>query len=347
MFPLAFPVRVIRAHQRIRGWIVDPFCGRGTTNLAARLAGKPTVGIDSSPIAVAIAKAKLCNTTIDRVVRVASRIVKESVDVRSYPQGDFWKLAYSPSTLADICRLRESLIENCSSDTRIVLRAIILGALHGPLTKRSVSHLSNQCPRTYAPKPDYSVRYWNRHRMKPPTIDVMEVVRVRAERFLRDKYAPVDNLIRLGDSRRTTNMKGISIGLVVTSPPYYGMRTYISDQWIRSWFLGGPGHVEYRPPTREIEHSSPEIFASDLRCVWRRLAERASTNAKMAIRFGGIHDRGVDHRELLKHSLRDSGWRLLTIVDAGDANIGKRQANQFLKNLRLPKSEHDFYAVVA
>jgi len=67
----------------------------------------------------------------------------------------------------------------------------------------------------------------------------------------------------------------------------------------------------------------------------------------MAIRFGGIHDRGVDHRELLKHSLRDSGWRLLTIVDAGDANIGKRQANQFLKNLRLPKSEHDFYAVVA
>jgi hypothetical protein len=29
------------------------------------------------------------------------------------------------------------------------------------------------------------------------------------------------------------------------SPPYYGRRTYIPDQWLRNWFLGGSSNVEY------------------------------------------------------------------------------------------------------
>ena len=36
---------------------------------------------------------------------------------------------------------------------------------------------------------------------------------------------------------------------VVTSPPYYGLRTYGPDQWLRQWFLGGPaeGLIRCRP----------------------------------------------------------------------------------------------------
>lgn len=348
MFPLDFPSRVIKSNNLpLRGWVVDPFCGRGTTNLAARLAGMPTAGVDSSPIAVAIARAKLCRTSVQAVVRAAERILNERAEVQHRPRSDFWSLGYAPSTMTAICRIREALLNDCSSASRTMLRAIMLGALHGPMTKLQPSHLSNQCPRTYAPKPDYAARYWRRHRMRPPAVSVLDVVRVRAERFLRDQSDSVEGCIRLGDSRKFAALPDVDIGLVITSPPYYGMRTYIPDQWLRSWFLGGPSHVNYKPISREITHSSSAIFAADLRSVWISLAARASVDARLVVRFGGINDRDVDHVALLKESLRGSGWRLQTVVEAGDAEAGRRQANQFLQQRKAAKTEHDFYAVLS
>ena len=59
MYPLDFPLRVLKKHGKRGDWVIDPFCGRGTTNFAARLLEMPSVGVDSSPVAAALAKAKL------------------------------------------------------------------------------------------------------------------------------------------------------------------------------------------------------------------------------------------------------------------------------------------------
>jgi hypothetical protein len=254
---------------------------------------------------------------------------------------------YHPDVLYAICKLRESFLRDCRSDTRKVLRAIILGALHGPLTKTVVSHLSNQSPRTYAPKPAYALRFWTDRRFRPPNVDVLEVVRVRAQRYLTRVPTCVPGLIRLGDSRCSEDYPDIKIGLVITSPPYYGMRTYIPDQWLRSWFLGGPSEVDYQRAPNEMQHASAEVFTSELRLVWKALATRATADAHMVVRFGSINDRDVDHVTLLKDSLKDSGWVLRTITKAGDANSGKRQASQFRLTDSVPRLEHDFYAVPA
>src|SRR5688572_16558324 len=71
MYPLDLPLRTLRRRARPGQWVLDPFCGRGTTNFAARLLGLSSVGIDSSPIAVAIAEAKLASATRDQVLRAA------------------------------------------------------------------------------------------------------------------------------------------------------------------------------------------------------------------------------------------------------------------------------------
>lgn len=347
MFPLSFPLRVIGRYHSQNGWIADPFCGRGTTNLAARLSGTPTFGMDSSPVAVAIAEAKLSRTTVGQIVRCARRVLQDDTPPQDLPRGRFWRRMYYPSVLDDICRFRESFMRNCRSDTRKVLRALILGALHGPLTKTVVSHLSNQSPRTYAPKPAYALRFWDERQLWPPKVDVLEVVRVRAQRYLTQLPRCVSGQIRLGDSRDSKDYPDIKIGLAITSPPYYGMRTYMPDQWLRSWFLGGPSDIEYQRAPREIQHTSVEVFVSELRLVWKALATRATADAHLVVRFGSINDRDVDHVLLLKESLKDSGWVLRTITEAGDANSGKRQARQFRLADSLPRMEHDFYAVPA
>lgn len=344
MFPLSFPLRVIGRRDANSGWIVDPFCGRGTTNLAARLCGQKTFGMDSSPIAVAIAQAKLCDTTVERVEQSARRILKATDQPKDIPEGEFWTRMYHPNVLVKLCKLRESLLRDCRSDARKVLRALILGALHGPVTKTVASHLSNQSPRTYAPKPDYAVKFWKDRRLRPLKVDVLKVVRVRGNRFLADGPERVKGLIRHGDSRCAADYPNIRISLVVTSPPYYGMRTYIPDQWLRSWFLGGPAEVDYQHPSREVRHASPTVFAGELRSVWKLLATRATDDARLVVRFGSINDRDVDHIALMKESLSDSGWVLRTVVKAGDADTGKRQASQFRLRDSSPRPEHDFYA---
>lgn len=345
MFPLSFPMRVIGRRRPPSGWIADPFCGRGTTNLAARLVGLPTYGIDSSPIAVAIALAKMCSTTMDQVLRAAARILDAKEEPADVPSGDFWSLMYRPAVLRDICRLREAFLNDCRSDARKMLRAIIMGALHGPSTKQTPSHLSNQSPRTYAPKPNYAVRYWRERDLHPPDVNIYDVIRIRARRYLAECPSPVPGTVRLGDSRCPEDYPDEKVGLVITSPPYYGMRTYIPDQWLRSWFLGGPSQVDYRPTTRELAHSSPDTFANNLRSVWTALATRTTPDARLVVRFGGINDRNVNPVDIMKESLRESGWRLATVLNAGDADHGRRQARQFLQNRSRPKVEHDFYAV--
>src|SRR5262249_48035230 len=201
MYPLDFPLNAMRRLSGKSNWVLDPFCGRGTTNYAARLVGAPSIGFDSSPIAIAITRAKLTAADASAVVREAEAILRAKTPEHTIPDGPFWRLLYHPDTLRELCHLRAALLDNCRSSARIVLRAILLGALHGPRTKGAPSYLSNQSPRTFAPKPDYAVRFWRRHRLRPPRAPLRDIVRRRAAHYLTCQPVTVASHIRLADSR--------------------------------------------------------------------------------------------------------------------------------------------------
>lgn len=346
MYPLDFPLRILSRHASTGQWVLDPFCGRGTTNFAARLLGLPSVGIDSSPIAAALAQAKLAASTAGRVVAAAQRILLDDRQCEM-PCGEFWAAAYHPDTLRDLCWLRAALRRACSSPTHVLLRAILLGALHGPMTKSAPSHFSNQCPRTFAPKPAYAVKFWRQRGLTPPRVNVLDVVKRRAERYLSGLPPAVDGFVTLGDSRSADVMGNERrFSWVITSPPYYGMRTYIPDQWLRNWFMGGPSEVPYAIKD-QVLHQSPQVFVNDLASVWKNVARVCQDDARLVIRFGGINDRKQEPLELLNQSLRLAGWRMLTCRNAGDAGDGRRQADQFIIARRKPMPEYDVYATLA
>ncbi|TWB03492.1 DNA methyltransferase [Gluconacetobacter diazotrophicus] len=348
MFPLDFPHRILKGKAKANHRVLDPFCGRGTTNFAARLLGLDSQGVDASPIAVAITASKLANTTCSEIISEYHGILSEYKEVES-PQGEFWKWAFHPEVLNQICYLRQALIDDCSSPARIALRGIILGALHGPRQKTYQSYFSNQCPRTYAPKPGYAVRFWQRANLHPERVDITDIICRRTNRYFQHNYQ-ASGVAFLGDSRtilfEETVKENGKFDWVITSPPYYGMRTYIPDQWLRNWFLGGPDIVDYSN-INQIGHSTPASFAADLRKVWMNIRGASNSDANLVIRFGGITDRKADPREIIKNSLAESGWRIKTIKAAGTANEGKRQANSFLTKRSNPVIEYDIWAASA
>lgn len=340
MFPLEYPMRALRP-ARVRKLkeplICDPYCGRGTTIFAARLRGLPVYGVDVAPVAVAIARAKLAVTGTEEVMDLVDELLSECRTV-AIPTGAFWGLAFHEETLKVLCRIRRALFSRRTSAPASMLRAIMLGGLHGPRakTEEGASYFSNQMPRTFSAKPAYAVKFWRRKKLDPQAIDVRAVIRKRLTRALKfhlplPNTAPAD--VKCADSRfaRAFDRVDGQITHVVTSPPYYGLRTYSQDQWLREWFLGGPSYVDYAAEPG-LDHGSPELFARSLARVWDNVGKNAADDIQLYIRFGGIRSRSTSAEDILRDSLSYSThpWRIITRRAAATAEHGKRQALQML-----------------
>lgn len=343
MFPLDFPLAWLRK-ARPGEWVLDPFCGRGTTLYAARLLGLPAAGVDISPVAAAIADGMLAAGTPEEVETWARKLLWEG-EARDLPQGEFWELAYHPRTLEAITRLREGLMRDGRGPAARLLRVILLGRLHGPLRKGAPSYLSNQMPRTFAPKPAYAVRFWKARGLRPPEVDPLALLSRVIPRFLQDLPPPVPGRAVCGDARHVDFLElGGPYDWVITSPPYWGMRTYVADQWLRHWFLGGPPHVVYHYEG-QIGRGSAESYAGALRQVWLRVAEACRPGARLVVRFGALPSQNdPEPLELLRASLRDTPWRIRWVWRAGSPDRGRRGARGFLPNPRPAVEEIDVLA---
>lgn len=348
MFPLSFPLHVL-AKARPRQVVLDPFCGRGTTIVAGRINGLASYGIDANPVAAAIAEAKLAHCTPNSIVTACRRILAQPTHAE-VPKGEFWRRAYHPATLLEIVKIRDALMNDCESSSRKALRAVMLGALHGPQRVQDDWHLSNQMPRTFATKPDYSTRFWKATRKKARAVDTLDVVRRRAFRHFASAKSKAVGKVILGDSRKLNlrpTMKNVD--WVITSPPYYGMDTYVADQWLRNWFVGGPPHVEYTSP-HQVNHGGVNTFAHDLAQVWMNVATVCRDGAHMFIRFGGINERPEEPREILLKSMEYAsrvGWTFVRSTKAGEPHGGKRQANHFGQKMRGYRDERDYEFVLS
>jgi len=329
--------------------VYDPFCGRGTTIYAARKLGLRSYGLDISPIAVAIAQAKLASAELENVTALGEKLVAKTP--KDVPGSPFFRRAFSKKTLLQICSLREGLLnEKQVTDESAILRAAALGCLHGPLPigDGTPSYFSNQMPRTFASKPDYSLRYWRDRDMFPPNASVIDVLTKKLKRITdlnADSLSCIQN-VKCLDARKATSFGRINGPIVtVTSPPYYGMRTYVQDQWLRMWFLGGAEEISYENHN-QLCHSGHERFIEDLAKVWGIIGKHAQNEAHLYVRFGGIPSVKSDPRKILKASLEEAGcWKLVSVRNAQTSHSGKRQAD-YMGRESDPTIEFDFHAVL-
>ena len=350
MFPLDFPLGILTTHAKPTARVLDPFCGRGTTNFAARLLGLRTIGIDVSRVATAATQAKLVAPTPEEIIDASNAILLRRRKAVQIPEGEFWDLAYHYEVLRDLCLIRDALLTgSIAAHVAAALRGLILGALHGPVGRTKRSYFSNQCPRTYAPKPAYAVNFWRGRELLPPRVNVLAIIAERAHRYYGSAAPRVVGAAIKGDSRHKSTLADAReiIGRfdwIVTSPPYYGLRTYLPDQWIRNWFLGGPASVDYTSEG-QLSHSGRDRFVAGLRKVWVNAGAHCRPGATLVVRFGSIGDRLVeDPARLISTSLEATGWVTADVQHADNAARGKRQADTFHRKRSAPCDEVDVWA---
>lgn len=167
--------------------------------------------------------------------------------------------------------------------------ALLLVYLHGKVG----AALSNQMRQTKSMSPQYAVRWWDEHNLRPPDIDPVAFVKARLDwRYAKGVPNARCGRMYLGDSTGKLQRlhrqveEGVlpRANLLFTSPPYHAITNYHYDQWLRLWLLGGPPNALRNGNGRGGKFEAREGYRRLLERVFSRAAQILETDAKIYVR---------------------------------------------------------------
>lgn len=227
--------------------VFDPFSGRGTTLLEARILKRRAVASDLNPIALSLSKAKSHFLNVQNIISRINELEKNY----DYPlflpeanaQPDEIHLIYHPRTLAQLCYLRMLLIKSKDKIDEFLVGAV-LGIMHGGERKDGSSgYLSISMPNTFSMSPEYVRRFVQTNQLNREFRDVFQLLKEKTIRaFGKIKQPKHEGVVVESNAKEISTHPELKkylkkINLVLTSPPYLGIVNYARQNWIRSWFL--------------------------------------------------------------------------------------------------------------
>ena len=292
MFPEAFVETWVDRLTRPGDYVLDPFCGRGTTPFQALLMGRNALASDINPVAYCVTRAKT-NAPSSAAVRRRLTCLERSFDSDEWEDArrglpPFFRVAYSPATLRQLLYLRSRLRWRIS-DVDCLIAALVLGSLHGE-SSVSPSYLSNQMPRTISTKPAYSIKFWKERGLRPPVRDAFGVLRRQLDYRYESTPPQRRAIVWQMDMRELPRARGMlpqRIACVITSPPYLNITSFEEDQWLRLWFLGGSPYPTYGEVSRDDRHENPAAYWRMIADMWRVFGLILAPEADIVIRLGG------------------------------------------------------------
>ena len=233
--------------------VYDPFMGRGTTPVEAALAGRIPYGNDANPLSQAFTEPRLNPPSLAQVL---TRL--QAIPWPTFIRAQHRDLAtfYHPGTLAQIEGLRQWLLERQDAgrldQTDKWIRMVALNRLTG----HSPGFFS-----VYTLPPNQAVslarqRIINQRRQQvPPRRDVPTLIARKSRSLLSSPTVPTarDLLLLSGPSHETPRIPAGTVSLTVTSPPFLDVVDYVSDNWLRCWFLDVDPHAVRLSQFRRVD----------------------------------------------------------------------------------------------
>ncbi|MFZ5480052.1 MAG: hypothetical protein ACOZNI_25025 [Myxococcota bacterium] len=282
------------------GPVLDPFCGGGTVLVEAILAGRDALGLDVSPVACLVARARTAKT--DEAARTALRSAARKATEEAMhppppmdlPEGvEDW---YEPHVLAEVAALREAVGKDP------LLRAV----LSSVLVKASQRESDTSMRRAHVSRPAGTSATLFHKRAR-------EYARMLAE------LEPATGSARVHreDARELRTKE--AFGQVVTSPPYPGVYDYLPMQDLRARWLGldlDAAEMGSRRAFRVDRKRALEHWRNDTR-KWVRAAARAlAPGGRMCVVIGDgmVGARRIDALTPLREAATEAGLTQLARV---------------------------------
>jgi site-specific DNA-methyltransferase (adenine-specific) len=161
MFPAKVVHYFVQRYSRPGDLVLDPFSGRGTVALQARIEGRRTVSNDLNPLAYVLTKAKSAPpawSDIQAFLTGLERIYRTSGAADPDVPDDI-RMLFHPATLRQLCFLRDGLLRTPLSQwtqQELMLPGALSGILHGAHRRDGFSrYLSISMPNTFSMSPGY------------------------------------------------------------------------------------------------------------------------------------------------------------------------------------------------
>ena len=221
------------------GRVYDPFMGRGTTVIEARLLGRQAAGNDVNPLS-----AILCAPRLEPPPDLASiqrRLAEIPLEDPHLPADEDLLVFFHPQTLAELnawriyfaTRLREGSFDTLDAWLRMVATNRLTGHSKGFFSVYTL-------PPNQATSPQAQRKINAKRGQSPDYRPTRERILKKSRQLLADplpsSFSPGPASLFTGSAAHTPGLPDASVDLVVTSPPFLDTVDYITDNWMRMWF---------------------------------------------------------------------------------------------------------------
>lgn len=246
-FPPPLANYFIRYFTKKGDVVFDPFSGRGTTALEARILNRKSIATDLNPIALALSEAKNSSLTKEEIFLRIDELEKKYDDSLYQQEANAQPvevhLIFHPRTLAELCYLRRKLLKSEKQVDKYLI-GISLGVLHGGERANGTSgYASIDMPNTFSMSPDYVRKFVQTNQLNRFYRNMFGLLREKTERLYK-KHTGLkqSGIVVRANAKHLSEVEALKpfhkkVSLILTSPPYLGIVNYAKQNWIRGWFL--------------------------------------------------------------------------------------------------------------
>jgi DNA modification methylase len=333
MFPAKIAHYFIQRYSREDDLIFDPFSGRGTTPLQARVEGRRTVANDLSPLAYVLSRAKAAppswDATIRKVADLEHSYRRRDVTIDVHPDIE---MLYHENTLRQLVYLRRYLFRRpVSAWSRVdyMIAGATAGILHGAHRRDGTSqYLSISMPNTFSMSPGYVEKFIRDNDLVRIDQDVFERLRDKLARLYLDGLEGLAGSVTNRDANALMSsriMRPSSVDLLLTSPPYLNVVNYGTSNWIRLWWLGlddvaRDSGVGRRKLNAKLDHRhSYDSYVDFMRRTFTGTRRVLSKTGVAVFVIGDVATPGGEARPLAQEVWdavgAETGLRLLDVIE--------------------------------
>lgn len=218
--------------------VYDPFLGRGTTLVEARLNSCNVIGNDINPLSRILTEPRLDPPSFKEIEK---RLRQIPTKIKNEMMRDDLRVFYHINTLEEICALREYFKERRALKKFDMVDKWILMVATNKLTGHSKGFFSvYTLPPNQAATIKSQAKINKKRNQVPEYRNTKEIISKKTLCLLSDSFSK--NTERLwsqfysSSADKTESIKDNSVDLVVTSPPFLDIVDYIADNWLRIWF---------------------------------------------------------------------------------------------------------------